>query len=152
MSERIKRKEAERAIVAANGSSTTLSEEGSSSSKAEHVDSNQKPHAEKNDDPRQRMQHTLSKANENGSLQAILMQMVVNKHQQHVNESKSKNKTDAVRGHQEEQEENEADNKLRKLNVTPAETTSFPNAAANEPEIETDDDLLEDTFSQLEKG
>ena len=99
MSERIKRKEAERAIAAANGSSTTLSEEGSSS-KAEHVDSNQKPHAEKNDDPRQRMQHPLSKANGNGSLQAILKQMVANKHQQHMNEGRSKNKVDAVRSRQ----------------------------------------------------
>ena len=150
MRERIKWKEAERASAAANGSSTTLSEKGSSS-KAEHVDSTQTLHAGENDDPRHRMKNTLSKANENGRLQAILEQMAASKQQQHIYEGRHKNKADVVRSRQVEQEEGEADNKMRKLNVTLAETTSFTNAAANDPVSGINDDLLEDIVSQSKK-
>ena len=155
MCEKIRRKEAERAVKAAHERNTTTQEEDTNS-KVEQTDNSNDQHKDYNNKLRQRMQQTLSKANEQGYLETILKHVAENKHQKQEPQVKANDKADVVRSRQEEHEENRTHPKIRKVDVAPTavatgQRISTSNVAAEEPEVETDEDVLEDIYSQFKK-
>jgi hypothetical protein len=152
---RIKRKEAERAAKVAYEGNTTKPEEDTSS-KVEQADSNPGQHTDNSSELRHRMQKSLCKANEQGHLETILKQVADCRHSNKEPQIKAKHKAEAIKCRQNEQEENEAHAKIRKVETASIELDSARNlsdtaADVDEAEVETDDDLIEDIYSQLLK-